>query len=137
MQGTPSKTGLITDACLNRPDAVRSDHPTHSVCAIGPAATDLTQGHFEATALGINSPWYKMHMSGGYILLLGCGFESLTFIHTCERLCELPFISEFVWDGYGWEAAGRVKTGDEEAIVPLLEVPGCSEGFGAVEEVML
>lgn len=42
---TPSNSGALSKLLLRHPDAVRSAHPSHSFVAIGPAATDLLEGH--------------------------------------------------------------------------------------------
>ena len=42
---SPSCVGHITEVFRHRPDAVRSDHGTHSVSAIGPRAQELTADH--------------------------------------------------------------------------------------------
>ena len=42
---SPSCVGHITEVLRHRPDAVRSDHGTHSVSAIGPRAQELTADH--------------------------------------------------------------------------------------------
>lgn len=53
---TPTINGAIADAMWCRPDAVRSFHPSHAVCAIGPYAEELCQGHIEAGGWGPDSP---------------------------------------------------------------------------------
>ncbi|MFW5866632.1 MAG: AAC(3) family N-acetyltransferase, partial [Armatimonadota bacterium] len=42
---SPSFVGAITERFRQRPDAIRSDHATHSVAAIGARAEELTAGH--------------------------------------------------------------------------------------------
>src|SRR5262249_21183314 len=42
---TPSYTGILSEFARRQRKAVRSLHPTKSVCAIGPAATELTATH--------------------------------------------------------------------------------------------
>ena len=42
---TPSEVGRITETLRLRPEARRSDNPTHSVAAIGPQADEITAGH--------------------------------------------------------------------------------------------
>ena len=42
---TPSYTGILTEFARRQSGAVRSLHPTKSVCAIGPAAAEITATH--------------------------------------------------------------------------------------------
>ena len=42
---TPSYTGILTEFARRQRKAIRSLHPTKSVCAIGPAAKELTATH--------------------------------------------------------------------------------------------
>ena len=42
---TPSYVGIISETFRKRPEAVRSDHATHSVAAIGARAAELTADH--------------------------------------------------------------------------------------------
>src|SRR5438876_10318607 len=42
---TPSYTGLLTEFARRQRNAIRSLHPTKSVCAIGPAAKEITATH--------------------------------------------------------------------------------------------
>ena len=52
-----SCVGRITEVLRHRPDAVRSDHGTHSVAAIGPRARELTANHGAAgPRLGLWGP---------------------------------------------------------------------------------
>lgn len=88
---TPSETGAITEALRTRDDAVRSDHPTHSVAALGPAAKVLTADHAFRNSLGEGSPLHRLAARGGKILLLGVGHDSNSTLHVAESLAELPY----------------------------------------------
>ena len=81
---TPSHTGVFTEVVRQRPDAVRSLHPTHSVAAIGPRAAELTDGHLEAETVGTGSPCHRIASAGGYVMLLGVTHTANTTIHVGE-----------------------------------------------------
>ncbi len=51
-----SQTGLITNTLRQRPEAVRSLHPTYSVAAIGRHADEFTREHWKEESVGIGSP---------------------------------------------------------------------------------
>lgn len=90
---TEGWTGAISETVRSWPGAVRSLHPTHSVAAIGAAATTLTQGHEDCiTPCGAGSPYRRLaDESSGKILLLGCDHESNTTLHAVEEIAEVPY----------------------------------------------
>ncbi|MCU4751215.1 AAC(3) family N-acetyltransferase [Halobacteria archaeon AArc-curdl1] len=124
-EGTPSKTGAVTEALRTRPNSIRSDHPTHSVAALGPAARELTAGHELDRSLGRDSPLHRLAQRGGKVLLLGIGHERNSTLHVAEVLAKLPY-----------------KTGTNEVLVQSGDVRtvhaakvGCGKGFPALEPV--
>lgn len=77
---SPSDVGRITEVVRLRPDAVRSDHPTHSVAAVGAQAAAITAGHARAygrpspwgpAAFGVGSPWEWLYEHDAHYLFLG------------------------------------------------------------------
>ena len=53
----PSRMGLLSEMFRRTPGVVRSLHPTHSVCAVGPLAAQLTcEHHRGATTFGPGRP---------------------------------------------------------------------------------
>lgn len=90
---TPSEVGAITEALRLRPDARRSEHPTHSVAAIGARAQELTSRHSRATgalspwghdAFGHGSPWDWLHEWDAKCVFLGVGFRVCTLFHYAQ-----------------------------------------------------
>jgi aminoglycoside 3-N-acetyltransferase len=64
---------------------VRSLHPTHSVCARGPAAGWLTQGHESSPyAFGRGSPFFKACSMDALIVTIGVDLNSVTAFHVDE-----------------------------------------------------
>ena len=77
---TPSYTGILTEFARRQRDAVRSLHPTKSVCAIGPAAQELTATHhLSPYPYDEGSPYYKLIEGGGKIIGLGATTNYISF----------------------------------------------------------
>jgi aminoglycoside 3-N-acetyltransferase len=77
---TLSYTGILTEFARRQRKAVRSLHPTKSVCAIGPAATELTAEHHSSPyPYDTNSPYYKLIAGGGKIIGLGTTTNYISF----------------------------------------------------------
>ncbi len=95
---SPSDVGRITEVFRLRPDSIRSDHPTHSVAAIGPHAAHIASGHADAygrpgpwghKAFGHGSPWDKFYQLDVLYCFLGVNFRVNTMRHYIQsRLVE-------------------------------------------------
>lgn len=89
----PCWTGAIPEAARQRPDAVRSLGPTHSVCAIGARAHWLTRRHERcATPCGIGSPYHKLRLAGGKVLFIGVTLTCNTLCHHVEEVAGAPYV---------------------------------------------
>ncbi len=129
-----SRTGALTDVFRRRPGAVRSLHPTHAVAARGRDAAALVAGHERLAALGADSPFHRMAERGARVLLIGCGFTSLSLIHVGESLAGVYYRDRFCWTHCGWESRARVCAPDGSTrLADLHEVPGCSAAFHRLE----
>ena len=77
---TPSYTGILTEFARRQRNAVRSLHPTKSVCAIGPAAREITATHhLSPYPYDRCSPYYKLIEGGGKIVGLGATTNYISF----------------------------------------------------------
>jgi aminoglycoside 3-N-acetyltransferase len=77
---TPSYTGILTEFARRQRNAVRSLHPTKSVCAIGPAAREITATHhLSPYPYDTCSPYYKLIEGGGRIVGLGATTNYISF----------------------------------------------------------
>ena len=77
---TPSYTGILTEFARRQRNAVRSLHPTKSVCAIGPAAKELTSTHhLSPYPYDTGSPYYKLIEGDGKIIGLGATTNYISF----------------------------------------------------------
>jgi len=83
---SPSKLGALTEYFRTLPGVKRSAHPTEPVCALGPDAAYLTEGHFgELTPYTSKSPFYRVAEKGGKILYLGVTLANAgTSLHLLE-----------------------------------------------------
>lgn len=92
---SPSYVGRITEVFRMRPQAVRSNHPTHSVAAIGARAGELTAGHgdgglrpgpYGRGAFAGCSPWQKLYEWNAAYCFIGVTFRVCTLVHFVETL---------------------------------------------------
>jgi len=90
---SPSDVGRITEVGRLRPDAIRSDHPTHSVAAIGAHAEELVRDHGDAygrpspwgpAAFGHGSPWQRLYLWDAQYLFLGVTMSCNTIGHFAQ-----------------------------------------------------
>jgi len=83
--------GILPELFRQRPNVLRSIHPTHSVSAIGKNAYEFIKDDVDAeTPCGINSTWHKMYEYYGYIIFLGAKMTTNTFIHGVEEWVGIP-----------------------------------------------
>lgn len=83
----PVAMGAVNEYFALRPDSFRSLHPTHSVVAVGAQAEEYTRDHHtDPTPFGPHSPYYKLLMNRGKIILFGATIHNLTFFHVFEDL---------------------------------------------------
>jgi len=130
--GTPCWTGRIPETFRQRPDAVRSLHPTHSVAAIGARARELTAGHEHSlTPCGPDSPYGRLAHSGGYILLLGVGHEVNTTYHLVEEIVGVPYHMQ-----PGLVAAQVIEGGKGRTIHLMIHRYGSPRAFGRLEPAL-
>lgn len=85
---TPSEMGLLTEVFRRTPGVLRSLHPTHSICAIGPLAPELTvTHHLASTRTGPGTPFDVMARRPTAIVGLGVEYyRCLTQTHTAEDI---------------------------------------------------
>jgi aminoglycoside 3-N-acetyltransferase len=90
---SPSEVGLLTEIVRAWPGAVRSEHPTHSVAAVGARAKELCADHLKAygpvspwgvDALGFNSPWDKLREWNAWLFMIGVDFTYCTILHHAQ-----------------------------------------------------
>ncbi len=83
------KTGAINSAVRRLANTKRTPNPIFSHVGVGDsfsAETEFTYFEFSK-----KSDFYKIYQNNGMINLIGCGVESLTFIHLAEEICKVPY----------------------------------------------
>ena len=84
--------GLIPRTFFHMEGVFRSVHPTHSVCAFGKYATEITSlHHIDETPVGPNSPFMKLPDYRGKILFVGDTLRCCTFMHGIEEIAGAPY----------------------------------------------
>lgn len=93
VRATPACIGALPEFFRNRLGTMRSVHPTHSVCGVGPRAEELLRDHrLDVTPCGPHSPFAKLPQMGGQVLFLGCGMRPNTSMHAIEEQVEPPYL---------------------------------------------
>lgn len=84
----PSEMGLLSELFRRSRNVKRSLHPTASVCARGPLADEITNGHhLAATTFGTGTPFGVMAHRRTAILGIGIDyFRCLSQVHAAEDL---------------------------------------------------
>ncbi len=96
---SPSRVGSFTNYVWAQPNAARSDHPTHSVAAIGKRAAEFCAGHSwrdGATTFDRRGPWGKLVDWKGKILWIGTAMKTQTAVHAVEEWMQLPYMARCV-----------------------------------------
>jgi len=112
VQHSPSKLGAITEVFRKRKDVIRSLNATEPVCALGPDAYFLTEGHFnELTPYTSKSPFYRLTEKKGKILYIGVTLANAgTSLHLLEDAVDFKFPVYFpeVFDVKIKDATGHI-----------------------------
>ncbi|HEY0322620.1 MAG TPA: AAC(3) family N-acetyltransferase [Pyrinomonadaceae bacterium] len=82
---TPSYTGLLNEFARRQRGALRSLHPTKSVCAIGTLARELTATHQQSPyPYDTCSPYFKLTEHRAKIVGLGVSTRNLSFVYCAD-----------------------------------------------------
>lgn len=134
VDSTPSHIGILTELFRQRPNVVRSLHPTHSVAVLGKAAEDFTAGNenFDTPAAR-ESSYGKLLDREAKILLIGVDLKRNTFIHGIEEWLDIP---DRMSDNH--EELVTVLPDSTEIPVPSRRhIPGISLNYWKVEELLV
>lgn len=129
-----SQVGALSEMFRQRPDVIRSLHPTHSVAAIGPAAEELIADHeLAGTPCGEGTPYSRLLDHGGQILLLGVGLRRNTCFHAVEALASVPYLMRDEPEEFSITNAA----GDVRRIPVLMHAPARKCRFDDLEEELV
>jgi aminoglycoside 3-N-acetyltransferase len=85
IRNTPSYTGILTEFARKQKNALRSLHPTKSVCALGKYALELTKTHQDSPfPYDYCSPYYRIMEHDAKIVGLGVSTKNLSFVHCVD-----------------------------------------------------
>lgn len=107
--------GRVPQELVERPEALRSSHPTLSFIALGAEAERIT------AAQTLSSPYQpvgELYELDGYALMMGVDFGSNTSIHYGEHVAGMPLLTRYV--------------PLEGGVLPTA-FPNCSADFGRLE----
>lgn len=132
---SPTNVGILTELFRKREGVIRSEHPTHSVAALGKDAEEFVAGEYKHdTPCARHSVYGKLVDRKAQVLLLGVDLTRNTYIHGVEEWIDIP---------------GRVTDTHEQLFSILhtgekVEVPSrrhyglsWSEHFWKVEELLM
>lgn len=92
---TPTTNGAIPDLLWRRPSAVRSDHPTHAIAAIGTKADWYCADHSKVGVWAPESPIGRLIHNGGFLLAMGVTHHTTTAYHVAEMSVPCGCIDPF------------------------------------------
>ena len=75
--------GIIPEIFRRQPGVLRSNHPTHSVCAWGEGAAAFLEQKEPYDCFALDGPWGKLAQKGK-LVFLGEAVGGDTFLHACE-----------------------------------------------------
>jgi len=109
---TPACVGYLPEFFrTNVEGAIRSLHPTHSCTSVGALAKFMADSHeLDHTPVGANSPFRKMPVVGGKLLMLGCGLGPCTSMHGVEEIVMPPYLltpDEMIYTVTGYDGIER------------------------------
>ena len=88
---TPTRSmGVISETFRKQNGVLRSVHPHVSFCALGAHAEEITDNHSLAFGMGEESPLASIYDLGGYVLLLGVGYDRNSSLHLAEYRATYP-----------------------------------------------
>ncbi|UJF20044.1 AAC(3) family N-acetyltransferase [Vibrio sp. SS-MA-C1-2] len=87
----PSCVGILSELFRQRPNVLRSLHPTHSVAILGKDTEQFIANEEECTTpCPREGVWGKLYDIDAQILFIGCDLSKNTFIHSIEEWHYVP-----------------------------------------------
>jgi aminoglycoside 3-N-acetyltransferase len=82
--------GRIPERLRTWPGAERSDHPEAGVVAVGARARWLTETQPPDDGYGSESPFARLAVAEGQVLMLGAPLDTVTLLHHAEAIARVP-----------------------------------------------
>ncbi|HBN84501.1 MAG TPA: hypothetical protein DDZ89_11715 [Clostridiales bacterium] len=131
-------TGIIPDTFWRTEGVVRSIHPTHSAAAWGDRADWFIEHHSPSTyAFGENTPFHKVALAGGKILLLGVKNTRNSSIHVAEHLADAIYMKASYTLPEGTVYLIELYDGSIIEHPITQHIPGCSQNFDVFDPLLL
>lgn len=90
VKNSPSNVGILTEKFRKREGVIRSEHPTHSVSALGNEADVVVKGEYKHdTPCARESVWGKIVDRNAQVLMIGVDLTRCTFIHGIEEWVDI------------------------------------------------
>ena len=132
--------GILPELFRKRPGVIRSEHPTHSVAALGRDARAFTADDRRShSPCGRGTSWEKLIDRDAVILMVGCDLNRCTFIHGVEewcgidgRLMELRHFKVIPVEGepFGMDVAAHIGTPSNQ----FYRAEGALRAGGAIKD---
>ncbi len=91
VNNSPTNVGILTELFRKREGVIRSEHPTHSVAALGKDAKEFTAGEYKhETPCARTSVYGKLVDRDAQVMLLGVDLTRNTYIHGIEEWIDIP-----------------------------------------------
>lgn len=135
VKNTPTNVGILTELFRKRDGVHRSEHPTHSVSALGEGAEEFVADEYKReTPCARDSVYGKLVDRNAQVLLVGVDFKRNTYIHGVEEWIDIP---GRVSDNY--DQLYSVLHSGEKVSVPSRRHFGLSwsEHFWKVEDMLI
>lgn len=81
--------GAIPEVFRKQFGVARSSHPADSFAAWGRDSKYITAGEKLDFSMDLDSPLGRLYEDGGYVLMLGTGYDSNTSLHLAEYLADI------------------------------------------------
>lgn len=117
---TPAETGRISDTFWRQPGVLRTGHPTHALAALGPGAKRLLEPHPADRCCAWDGPYGRLVAEDAWVVLLGVGVSSLTFLHAIEDRRGAPYLGR---------ALGYLRRGGGVWGIPQVAYPSGDRDF--------
>jgi len=85
-----SDHGFLAERIRTWPGALRSTHPEAGVAAIGDRAAWIVDPHPDDFAFGQGTPFDRIKLAGGKVMMLGAPLGTITMLHHAETIADVP-----------------------------------------------